>query len=122
LQLITCADEVLLVGTGPTGVNLLKSYPASSFRTSPATTESHPAEASMFQSGLAEDDSPAPTIEPLETDPDRLTAEEEPEWTVASAAAIGDGPDFLTVLRRYAGRKTYKANTLYPPKVADPNG
>ena len=57
-----------------------------------------------------------PLPEPVETL--EVPEEDLPEWTIATASAISDGPDFMHVLRRYAGKKTYKANTLYPPTGA----
>ncbi len=118
LQLVACADEVLLVGTSASGVNLLKAYPASLFPSAapPVNRREEPTQ----QIPPAESFSPSDDadLDPMLDNPDF----EEPEWTVAAASAIGDGPDFLTVLRRYAGRKSNQANTLYPPNSANPNG
>ena len=110
IQLVSCAGEVLLLGTTPTGVNLLKSFPADAFPAPSQSRSSAAVAASHFE---------PPAAKSKPTHPDSGSANQdhdsEPEWTVASAAAINNGPDFLTVLRRYADRKTYRANTLYPP-------
>jgi flagellar biogenesis protein FliO len=115
IQLIRCAGEVLLIGTSSNGVSLLKAYPASAFPVQ--------APAPAIPDSTAET---IPTLPPAESYPEAPknpappdTPEEDiPEWTVATASAISDGPDFMHVLRRYAGKKTYKANTLYPPTGA----
>lgn len=129
IQLVKCADEVLLLGVSSGSINLLKAYPAATFpaqKVGMTQTADTPTVASalknMVQSFKAAS-KPKPADSPPDPDflvnGDPLPPDAElPEWTIATASAISDGPDFMHVLRRYAGKKTYKANTLYPPTGA----
>ncbi|MFT4603395.1 MAG: flagellar biogenesis protein FliO [Rhodothermales bacterium] len=133
VQLLRCADEVLLLGVANGSINLLKAYPAAEFPSTviQATSErpslrttlielassfraSHTARRAEKEA-IAHDDDWLPAHPAKEDFPPGV---EIPEWTIATASAISDGPDFMHVLRRYAGNKTYKANTLYPPTGA----
>ncbi|MFT5141881.1 MAG: flagellar biogenesis protein FliO [Rhodothermales bacterium] len=115
IQLIRCAGEVLLIGTSSSGVSLLKAYPASVFPVQ-APVQAQPGPSADTVPALPPADSyPEGPVNPA---PAGTPEEDIPEWTVATASAISDGPDFMHVLRRYAGKKTYKANTLYPPTGA----
>lgn len=121
LQLVRVGDEVLLLGTAPQGVTLIKAYPASQF---PAAAPAGPADPGLFARLLASMPKPSPRDDG-EDDHEAPAAQDDadasadlPEWSIATASAISDGPDFMHVLRRYAGRKSYKANTLYPPSAS----
>ena len=117
IQLVACAGEVLLIGTTPSGVNLLKSFPADSFPALQTAGAALAVPATHFEPPVPS----APEGSIGMPDHDQHTEDDAPEWTVASASAINNGPDFLTVLRRYADRKTYRANTLYPPASTETN-
>lgn len=120
IQLVRCAGEVLLVGTSPSGVTLLKTYDVEEFPVAEPTATPAGLLARAFQAPAPRE---AATVEPVdeegpEAEDTPVDGTEFPEWTVATASAISGGPDFMHVLRRYAGRKTYKANNLYPPAGA----
>jgi flagellar biogenesis protein FliO len=141
IRLVRCADEVLLLGVAGSGISLLKAYPADEFPADEAVAA--PSAASIgsafaelaasyrearaakklaganAKSKVAQAEAAAnhtATPHPAESEiPDGVDI---PEWTIATASAVSDGPDFMHVLRRYASQKTYKANTLYPPTGA----
>ncbi|MBO6575794.1 MAG: FliO/MopB family protein [Rhodothermales bacterium] len=124
VRLVRCSDEVLLLGVSSGQISLLKAYPASQFpgpemTTAPPESPAEPSWTTSLSRAARAMVTPKPKqrAEPplaLPDDPDI----EIPEWTVATASAISDGPDFMHVLKRYSGKKTYKANTLYPPTGA----
>ncbi len=134
IQLVRCADEVLLLGVANGSINLLKAYPADDFpdgvtQTAPESPSLKTALVQIASSFRATHTARKAERAAVKHDADRLPShpspEEEfppgveiPEWTIATASAISDGPDFMHVLRRYASKKTYKANTLYPPTGA----
>ncbi|NNE69662.1 MAG: flagellar biosynthetic protein FliO [Rhodothermales bacterium] len=130
IQLVRCAEEVLVLGVSNGGINLLKAYPADAFPAQATVAEPERESVSLTaafktlaqslrtspQAGKAKE---PPQREALPPHGDHFHGDADlPEWTIATASAISDGPDFMHVLRRYAGKKTYKANTLYPPTGA----
>ena len=140
IQLVRCAGEVLLLGVANGSINLLKAYPADEFpdEVTQVAPESPSLKTALVQ--IASSFRATHTAKRAEraakqrtaavrrgTDrlPSHPSSEDDfppgveiPEWTIATASAISDGPDFMHVLRRYASKKTYKANTLYPPTGA----